>query len=66
MTLTSTPGNTPPIETLSVCAPADCAPAHPMGDDEIRQHIQDCVAAEASGGCFWTEMASIHAGRMNG
>ena len=28
MTLTSTP--------------TDCAPAHPMGDAEIRQHIQDC------------------------
>lgn len=42
MTLTSTPGNMPPIETVPVCAPADCAPAHPMGDAEIRQHIQDC------------------------
>ena len=37
-----------------------------LSDTEIRQHIKDCVAAEASGGCFWTEMASIHAGRMNG
>lgn len=42
MTLTSTPGNTPPIETVPVCAPANCAPAHQMGDAEILQHVRDC------------------------
>lgn len=42
MTLTSTPGNTSPIETVSVGAPSDCAPAHQMGDAEILQHVKDC------------------------